>query len=84
MDGNIIAIIITPHIPTKEAVAPAHVCPGIRIHAIDMVQPPGMGMPGMADMPLHHSTVATVLTKKRDMQTATKTRSDAFSAARTW
>src|SRR5215831_2262045 len=44
-DGSIIATIITSHIPMKEAVAPSHVCVGILIHAIDMVQPPGIAMP---------------------------------------
>src|SRR5215510_8185099 len=44
-DGSIIATIITSHIPMKEAAAPSHVCRGILIHAIDMVQPPGIAMP---------------------------------------
>ena len=30
--------------------APGHVCPGIRIHAIDIVQAPGIGMRSIADM----------------------------------
>jgi hypothetical protein len=29
----------------NDAAAPGHVCPGIRIHAIDIVQPPGIGIP---------------------------------------
>ena|SRR6516165_6461397 len=44
-DGIIIATIIKSHIPMKEAAAPSHVCVGILIHAIDMVQPPGIAMP---------------------------------------
>jgi hypothetical protein len=49
-DGSIIATIITIHMPSNEAAAPAHVCPGIRIHAIDIVQPPGISIPPIADM----------------------------------
>jgi hypothetical protein len=37
------------------AAASAHVCPGMRIHAIDMVQPPGIVMPSAMDP--HHQTV---------------------------
>ena len=40
-DGSIIATIITTHMPRNDTAAPDHVCPGIRIHAIDIVQPPG-------------------------------------------
>jgi hypothetical protein len=36
-DGSIIATIITSHIPTNDAPAATHVCPGIRIHTIDIV-----------------------------------------------
>jgi hypothetical protein len=39
------ATIITTHIPKNEAAAPSQVCPGILIHAIDMVQPPAIAMP---------------------------------------
>jgi hypothetical protein len=45
------ATIMTAHIPTNEAAAPSHICPGILIHAIDIVQPPGMAM--LADMDRH-------------------------------
>jgi hypothetical protein len=34
-----------------------HVCPGIRIHAIDMVQPPGIGISPSADMDAHQTIV---------------------------
>src|SRR5262249_42117628 len=44
-DGSIIATIITSHIPMKEAAAPSHDWPGIRIHAIDIVHPPDIAMP---------------------------------------
>ena len=39
------AINITIHMTMNEAAAPGQVCPGMRIHAMDMFQPPGMGMP---------------------------------------
>jgi len=43
-DGSIIGTIIAIHMPANIAAASAHVWPGIRIHAIDIVQPPGIGM----------------------------------------
>jgi hypothetical protein len=33
------------HMPKNEDVTPAHVCPGMRIQVIDIVQPPGIGIP---------------------------------------
>jgi hypothetical protein len=60
-DGSIIAIIITAHIPRNVAAAPGHDWSGIRIHAIDIVQPPGISMPGIADMEPHQMIVTTVL-----------------------
>jgi len=30
------------HIPTNAAAAPDHDCPGIRIHIMDIVHPPGI------------------------------------------
>src|SRR5262245_35226420 len=43
--GSIMATIISAHIPRNEPAASSGPCPGIRIQAMDMVQPPGMGMP---------------------------------------
>jgi hypothetical protein len=43
------AIIITIHMTMNDAAASIQVCPGIRIQAMDMVQPPGMGMPPAID-----------------------------------
>ena len=60
-DGSIIAIILTVHMPRNVAAAPGHDWPGIRIHAIDIAQPPGISMPGIADMEPHQAIVATVL-----------------------
>jgi hypothetical protein len=56
--------IITIHIPTNDGAAPAHVCPGIRIDAIDIVQPPGIGITPIASMDAHQTIVTAVLTAK--------------------
>jgi hypothetical protein len=63
-DGSIIAIIITTHTPRNDTAAPGHVCPGIRIHAIDIVQPSGIRLPPLADMDEHQTTVTAVLAAK--------------------
>src|SRR4030095_6257416 len=63
-DGSIIATIITTHMPRNDAAAPGHVCPGIRIHAIDIVQPPGIGMSPIAGMDAHQAIVTAVLAAK--------------------
>ena len=47
--------------PRNVAAAPGQLWPGIRIHAIDMVQPPGISMPGIADMDPHQKTVVLAL-----------------------
>ncbi len=73
-DGNIMAAIITTHIARNDAVASIQVCPGIRIHAIDMVQPPGIRISPIADMELHQSTVTNALTAKRSPEMAKKVR----------
>jgi hypothetical protein len=44
--------------PRNDAAAPGHVCPGIRIHAIDIVQPPGIGISPIADMDAHQRVVS--------------------------
>src|SRR4030095_16966969 len=69
-DGSIIATIITIHMPRNIAAAPGHDWPGIRIHAIDMVQPPGMGMPPIADIDAHQMTVTAALTASSSAETA--------------
>ena len=60
-EGIIIATIITTHMPRNDAAAPGHVCPGIRIHAIDIVQPPGIGISPIADMDAQFTTYAELL-----------------------
>jgi|SRR5450631_380444 hypothetical protein len=62
-DGIIMAAIITTHIPMNVAAAPTQVCPDILIHAIDMVQPPGIAM--LPDIDRHQWTVAAALAMKR-------------------
>ena len=63
-DGSIIATIITTHIPMNDAAAADQVRPGICIQAIDMVQPPGIAIPPIADMDAQHAIVAAALTAK--------------------
>jgi len=50
--------------PRKDAVAPGHVCPGIRTHAIDIVQPPAIDISPMADMDAHLTIVTAALAAK--------------------
>src|SRR6266545_4826078 len=79
--GSIIATIITTHMPRNDAAAPAHVCPGIRIHAIDMVQPPGIGIPSIADMDAHQPIVSAALAAKSSAEAPKKACWDARSEA---
>jgi hypothetical protein len=44
-EGSIIATIIAVHIAMNMMPAPSSDCPGIRIHIIDIVHPPGMSIP---------------------------------------
>jgi hypothetical protein len=69
-DGSIIAIIIATHMPSDDAAAPAHVCSGIRIQAIDIVQPPGIGIPPIAAMGAHQTIVIVVLAANSSEETA--------------
>jgi hypothetical protein len=65
--------------PRNDAAAPGQVCPGIRIHAIDIVQPPGMGIPPIADMDAHQTIVTAALAAKSSAETPKKARSEARS-----
>jgi hypothetical protein len=56
--------------PRNDAAAPSHVCPGIRIHAIDIVQPPGIGISPAADMDVHQTIVTATLAAKSSAETA--------------
>jgi hypothetical protein len=72
--GSIIAAIITTHIARNDAAVPIHVCPGIRIQAIVIVQPPGIGISPLADMEPHQCTVTIALTAKRSADVPKKAR----------
>src|SRR5207245_10617073 len=80
-DGSIIATIITTHMPRNDAAAPGHVCPGIRIHAIDIDQPPGIGISPIADMDTHQSVVSAALAPKSSAETPKRAWWDARSEA---
>ena len=67
-DGSIIATIITTHMPGNDAKAPGRVCPGIRIHAIDIVQPPGIGISPIADMDAPQTIVTAAPAAKRSAE----------------
>src|ERR1700682_3390271 len=68
-DGSIIATIITTHMPRNDTAALGPVCPGIRIHAIDIVQPPGIGISPIADMDAHQTIVTVALAAKSSAET---------------
>jgi hypothetical protein len=63
-DGSIIATVIATHMPRNDAAAPVQVCPGIRIHAIDIVQPPGIGIALIAGMDELQRIVTAALAAK--------------------
>jgi hypothetical protein len=58
--------------PRNDAAAPGHVCPGIRIHAIVIVQPPGIGISPIDDMDAHHTIVPAALAAKSSAETPRK------------
>jgi len=58
--------------PRNEAAAPGHVCRGIRIHAIDIVQPLGIGISLIADMDAHQTIVTAALAAKSSAETPKK------------
>jgi hypothetical protein len=60
--------------PRNDAAALDHVCPGINIHVIDIVQPPGIGIPPIADMDPHQAMVTAALTAKSSTETPKKAR----------
>jgi hypothetical protein len=68
--------------PRNDAAVPSHVCPGIRIHAIDIVQLPGIGIPLIADMDVHHTIVTAELATKSNAETPTKARWEVRSEAK--
>src|SRR5258706_1264987 len=67
--------------PRNDAAAPGHVWPGMRIHAIDIVQPPGIGISPIADMDAHQAIVSAALSAKSSAETPKKARWEARSGA---
>jgi hypothetical protein len=65
--------------PMNDAAASGHACPGIRIHTIDIVQPPAIGIPLIADMDAHHTIVNAALVAKSNAETPTKARCEVRS-----
>ena len=61
---------MTSHMARKDPAAPSHVCPGMRIQVIDIVHPPGIDIPPIADMDVHQAIVAPVLTANTRPRTA--------------
>jgi len=58
--------------PRNDAAAPGHVCPGIRIHAIVIVQPPGIGISPIDDMDAHQTIVPAELAANSSAETPRK------------
>jgi hypothetical protein len=58
--------------PRNDAAASGHVCPGIRIHTIDIIQPPGIAISPIADMDAHQTVVSAALAAKSSAETAKK------------
>ena len=65
--------------PRNDAPAAGHVCPGIRIQVIDIVQPPGMIISPIADMDAHQTIVTAALAAKSSAETPRIARRDARS-----
>src|SRR3989449_11238985 len=64
--------------PRNDAAAPDHVCPA-GIHAIDIVQPPGIAISPIADMDAHQTIVTAALAAKSSAETPKKARWEARS-----
>jgi hypothetical protein len=60
--------------PRNDAAAPGHVWPGIGIHAIDIVQPPGIGISPIADIDAPQTIVNAALVAKSSAETPKKAR----------
>jgi hypothetical protein len=80
-DGNIIAIIITAHMPRNDAAPLAHDCPGIRIHTIDIIHPPGIRISPIRDMDVHQIMAVAALTAKSNAEMPNKVCREARSEA---
>jgi hypothetical protein len=58
----------------NDAAAPVQVSPGIRIHAIDILQPPGIGISPIDDMDAHQTIVTAALAAKSSTDIPKKAR----------
>ena len=58
--------------PRNDAAAPGHVCPGIRIHVIDIDQSPGISISPIADMDVDKTIVISALATKSSTETPKK------------
>src|ERR1700741_2814396 len=67
--------------PRNDAATPCHVCPHIGIHAIDIVQPPGIGIAPIVDMEADQMIVTAALAAKSNAETPRKARSEAVRAS---
>jgi hypothetical protein len=60
--------------PRNDAAALDHVCPGINIHVMDIVQPPGIDIPPIADIDEHQAIVTAALAANSSAETPKKAR----------
>jgi hypothetical protein len=67
---------MTIHIPRNDPALPSHVCRGIGIHAIDIVQPPGIGIPRFPDMDPHQAIVIAAHEAKSSAEMQRKVRGE--------
>src|SRR5689334_16839609 len=74
------ATIMTPHIEMNIAAAAGHACPGMRIHIIDIVHPPGISIP--PDISAQNHAVAATLTAKAATDQVYRRNSSRVSGAR--
>jgi hypothetical protein len=65
--------------PRNDAVAPGHVFPGVGIHVIDIVQPPGIGIPPIANIDAHQAIVTHALAAKSSAETPRNVFSEVLS-----
>jgi hypothetical protein len=63
--------------PRNDAARSSHVCPHIRVHASDIVQPPGIGMRPIDDMDALQTIVAAALAVKSSAAMPKKTHCEA-------
>src|ERR1700756_4192583 len=75
------AAIITTHMPRNDAAAASQLCPGIRIQAIDIDHPPGIGIWPISDIELHQTIVTATLAVNSSAETAKKACWEARSEA---